>query len=306
MLYLAILLTIPVLAFASPAEEIPERSVPILDTVQELFGSRANFAANRLDSFFATDRADDEFGRSRIRIRSIYNIGERVSGDLNNQYRINLKLPHLEEKFRYRFFDEKKEEDKKKLDEAVSKEEKPISDKDILGKLRRGWIFNSDISVSAAIPPRFTTRARVRNNFQTGNLIHRFTEQFTYVTDERGLIEETRLESDQAFDENLLFRFINYKRWRILDKNIDTQHGPTLLHRLTDDDAFNYGFIGSFLHTNSVTYFNNYRLSVNYRRNLYKQWLYLDVIPGIDWPKKWSFRRTPFVLFQLEFLFGGT
>lgn len=310
--YVKVVLTLSVLLFckavySSPAEERPERRIPILDTAQELLGARANFAANRLDSFFATERADDEFGRSRIRIRSQFQIRERAVSDLNNQYRINLKLPHLEKKFQYDFDKDKDEKKKKEKRERISSDS--TSDLTEIERLKRnkiyqGWLFNSDIGVSAAIPPRLTTRARVRKSFVTGTLIHRFSEQLTYVTDESGLIEETRLDSDHVFDSDLIFRFINYKRWRILEKAINTDHGPTLLHRVSDDDAFNYGATLQTVINNSVWYLANYRLAVNYRRNLYHQWVYLDVVPGLDFPKQWSFRRTPFIFFQLEFLFG--
>lgn len=297
-----ILLAISPLAYSSPAEEPPEHNIPILDSVQQFFGANANFAANRLDSFFATDRADDEFGRSRLRIRSLYTVRERAAGNQTNQYRINLKLPHLEDKFHYDFFEHKKDKKKDKSASAAPREE--LKDTDILGKLRRGWIFNSDIGVSAAVPPVLTTRARVRNNFQTGKFIHRFVEQLIFVTNQQGLYNEVRLDSDRAYDENRLFRFVNFMRWKIQDKTYITQHGPTFLHRVDDDDAFNYSFIGNFQHNEGVSFFNNYNLSVDYRRNLYRQWFYLDVIPGIDFPKQWHFRRTPYIVVQIELLFG--
>jgi hypothetical protein len=298
------------LAWSSPAEERVERRIPILDSAQELFGARANFAANRLDSFFATDRADDEFGRTRIRIRSLFSMRERAISDQTNQYRINLKLPHLEDKFRFEFdqnSDSKKTGKKKKSQPITSG---PVSDMEERERLKRnkiyeGWIFNSDIGVSAAIPPRLTTRARIRKNFITGTLIHRFVEQLTYRTDQSGLVEETRVDSDHIFNSDLIFRFINQKLWAIQNEDFVTNHGPTLLHRLTDNDAFNYGATLQTVIIDGNWYVNNYRLSLNYRRNVYKQWVYLDVIPGLDFPKTWSFRRTPFITFQLEMLFGG-
>jgi hypothetical protein len=289
-------------ALSSPAEEPPDNRIPILDSAQELFGARANFAANRLDSFFATDRADDEFGRSRIRIISRFSLRERAISEHDNQYRINLKLPHLEQKFRFDYYKDKKK-DKKPPKATITEDEREKLKKN---KLYEGWIFNSDIGVSAAIPPRSVMRARVRKNFVTGDLIHRFSEQLTYNTDESGLIEETNIDSDYSFNTDLLFRFVNFKRWQIQNEEFNTNHGPTLLHRITENDAFNYGLTMQTIINESIWYVDNYRLAVNYRRNLYRQWIYVDVVPGLDFPKMWSFRRTPFIIFQLELLFGST
>lgn len=304
--YLTLLLIAP-LAYSSPAEEPEDDRIPILESAKELLGTQTNFAANRLDSFFATDRADDEFGRSRLRIRSNYELRERAVSELKNTYRINLKLPHLEDKFRFTYKKEtgEKDKDKKKKEESQpeqlseAEERQKIKDQG----LYKGWLFNSDIGVSAAIPPKLITRARVRKNLITGSLIHRFVEQLTYITDESGLLEETRIDSDHVYSEDLVFRFVNYKRWQVLQKEFATSHGPTLLQRLTEDDALNYGFIMSSTIDDSW-FVDNYRISINYRRNVYKQWVYFDIIPGIDFPKQWSFRRTPFIGLQLEILFG--
>lgn len=313
-LLLLTLIWVPLNALASPAEEPKDDSIPILDTAQELLGARANFAANRFDSFFATERADDEFGRSRIRVRSRFNLRERAKSDLDNQYRVNLKLPNLEDKFRFSYLQgdkdkKKKKKEQKELEAAMTDTEKAarlerqrLKDKDLF----EGWLFNADIGVSAAIPPKLITRARVRKNLVTGTFIHRFSEQLTYVTDEDGLTEETELNSDHPLGQDVLFRFINYKRWRVLKKDFITNHGPTILHQVTENDAFSYNALMSSTITDSVWYVSNYQLAVNYRRNLYRQWVYLDVIPGIDFPKEWSFRRTPFIIFQIEFLFGSS
>lgn len=290
-------------AYSSPAEEPPDTSIPILESAREFFGAQANFAANRLDSFFATERADDEFGRSRIRIRSQFMIRERAVSDLNNQYRINLKLPHLEQKFRYQSYTDK-EGKKRKIQKNSPIREYDLSEKLTRDRINTGWLFNADIGVSAAIPPRLITRARARKTFVTGTLINRFVEQLTYITDESGLQEETSLQTDQVFSEELIFRFLNEKRWQVLRKNFNTNHGPTWLHRVTDDDAFIYALTFQSVIEKGTWFVSNYRANINYRRNLYRQWIYFDIVPGIDFPKEWSFRRTPFIILQLEVLFG--
>ncbi len=289
-----LLLSLP--AFPGPAEKREESPITFLDRANEILGIQANVVANRLDSLFATDRADDEFGRSRIRVRSQFFVREQASSDLSTQYRINLKLPSLEKKFKFRMNQNKKKK-------AAS--DKELLDPNKINQLNKSWIFNSDIGVSAANPPRIISRARVRKNMETGSFIHRFSEQLTYITDESGLTEETLIDSDYVFDEKLIFRFVNLKRWRIHNKEFTTNHGPTFIQQLSDNEALNYALNAQSVVENGTWFFNNYRLAINYRRNLYRQWVYFDVNPGIDFPKDFSFRRTPFINFQLEILFGS-
>lgn len=115
LLLLVLLISSSVKAIAEEKEEPEkkERAIPLLDSAQDLFGNKINALANRLDSFFATERADDELGRSLIRVQSRYEIRERARGDLNNRYRFNLRLPSLEERFKLMYRNEK--DQKKRL-----------------------------------------------------------------------------------------------------------------------------------------------------------------------------------------------
>jgi len=267
-----------------------------METSQSFVTSTLNSLANGIDSFFATDRADDEFGRSRLRISQSYSIRERSLPEDQTKYRLNLRLPHLEEKFKFEYFTETKNSPKK-LEDKTKQTSK--------NRVQRGWIFNADAGVSIALPPNLITRARLRRNFEQSIFIHRFVESMTYVTDQSGLIEETILQSDLKLSEHLLFRFANSKIWEIQNEKFTTKHGPSFIHALTGRDAISYDFSV----TNEVihgTFFTSaYTIALNYRRNISKNWAFLDFIPGLDFPKVWSFRRTPFALIRIEILFGG-
>lgn len=284
---------------ASASEQKTEEEKNVLDKTHAIFKGNLDYLANRVDSFFATERADDEFGRSTLRIRSNYFTREQEKGDFKISYRINFKIPHLERRIKEsadRIFKHKKKDD-----------ESPNTDgeADQPPHTKKGWIFNADLGVNASIPPKAVIRGRVRRNFLFTNWSHRFSEEITYITEEDGLTELTSFDSDYPLKDNLLFRFINLKTWGVLSKKFDTSHGPTLIHQLTEKDALNYSFIASTKINEGLWLLDNYRLSTRYRRDLYKKWLYFDLITGLDFPKKYSFRRNPFATFQLEILFGS-
>lgn len=297
--YLFLFLTLwPALLLASPAEEPEETTIPILETTQELFGGRINTVANRLDLFFADQRADDELARSRIRLRQRYELRERAKMDDDFQIRFNIRLPKLEEKFKFKM--EKKKEEKEKKSE-IKKE----AVKDALGnELDTSWQYRADVGLNASIPPRVFFRNRIRKNWQTGELIHRFVEEVSWFSD-RDWEQNTSVDTDYIISEETLLRFNNSSDWKITRKDFNTSHGPSVRQRLSDNDAVSYGLGMSTIVENGVWYVTNYRLATTYRRNLYRQWIYMDITPGLDFPKIWSFRRTPFIAVQLEALFGG-
>jgi hypothetical protein len=297
--YLFLFLTIwPALLLASPAEEPEETTIPILETTQQLFGARVNTVANRLDLFFADQRADDELARSRIRLRQRYEVRERALMQDDFQIRFNIKLPNLEEKFKFKM--EKKQDEKTKK-ETIKKE----AIKDALGNdLDTSWQYRADVGVNASVPPRVFFRNRLRKNWQTGGLIHRFVEEVSWFSD-RDWEQNTSVDTDFIISRETLFRFNNASDWKMTRKDFTTSHGPTVRQRLSDNDAVSYGVGMSTVVDNGVWYVTGYRIATTYRRNLYKQWIYVDLTPGLDFPKQWSFRRTPFVAMQLEVLLGG-
>jgi hypothetical protein len=294
------LLLASVSVFAMPAEEREETRIPLLDTAEEFFGHRVNHLANDFDSFFATERADDELGRSRFRLRYNYTVQERSIGRDDMQIRFNMRLPKLEGRFK--FGDKDKKKNKKLTDEEKRKQEELYKR---AHNVDERWLANADASANASIHPSLTLRGRVRKNKETGTLIHRFVQEISWVTTRDGFRNRTSLDTDHSFTQRHLFRFNNAVDWRISNKDFNTTHGPALLHRLSDFDAFSYNFTMSTTVQGGLWWVSNFQLAPNYRRNIYKQLLYFDVKPGLNFPKIWHFRRTPFVFVQLELLLGG-
>lgn len=287
---------------AMPAEEREETRIPILDTAEEFFGQRANHVANDLDSFFATERADDELGRSRLRVRYGYTIQERATGRDDMQFRFNLRLPHLEDKFKFDSRDKKKKDSKKETDEERRKREEIYRSRH---KVDERFIFNADANVNASIHPSITLRGRLRKSKETGSLIHRFVQEVTWVSTRDGFRQRTQLATDHSFSQQLLFRFNNNVDWRISRKDFRTDHGPSLLQRISDFTALSYAASVSTTVESGIWFVSSYNLATTWRRDVYRKIMFLDVTPGIQFPKGWSFRRTPFLFVQLEMLFGG-
>lgn len=288
-------------AWASPAEEPKDFTIPIIDTAEQFFNFGANSVANRLDSFFADQRADDELGRSAARIRSTYLMSERAEADFRYQTRFNLFLPSLQEKLqRLNYFESK---DKKKKKKKAGVETRGFFLPGSPEELNTNWQFRSDAGVNVSLTPRIFTRGRIRKNFYTGKITNRFVEELGWYSDLRWM-NVISLTSDRSINDNLLIRFLNEFRWEITNHEVLTFHGPSLLHQVSDKEALSYNLRAFNIANGSTFFFNNFQISTTYRRDIYRSMLYFDVTPGLDFPKQWSFRRTPFILVQLEALFG--
>lgn len=279
-------------------EKIVTAPVTLVDDTQDLVDENVTRVANRLDSFFGTQRADDELNRSQIRILYDYRLSEAApKSDFG--FRVNLRLQNLEDfakktvqKFMGWDTDLTPQEEAK----IAAAEKKKLDDPN-------RWLFRQDVGVIASIPPRVFYRTRLRKTWQGKHIVHRYVEELGWYSEEQWMNRST-FESDRAMSDVVLFRIFHEKNWAITDQEFTTAHGPSIIHRISESDAFSYN-ARVFSRIKGPLYLDGYSLSVSYRRRLRGNWLYGDMTPALDFPKVVSFRRTPSILFRIEILFGG-
>lgn len=280
----------------------------LLEDTRQLISGRVVDLANRLDSFFGEQRADDELNRSALRLSYARILRMERRSRERVEVRLNLRLPNLEDKFRFSVEKNEPKKDDTPQDPVAARLEAERKEREREAKRKEEeekepWRFRGDTGVVVSVPPSAFARARLRKNWRLIKYVPRFIEEVGYYTD-RGLVESTTFNVDRRLRDDLLFRFENDKIWQITDKEFNTEHGPTLQHKFTEDDAFSYSAKGSTTVDWGSWYLNNWRVAVSYRRNLRNQWLYGEITPAIDFPKTESFRRMPSITVRVESLFG--
>lgn len=275
----------------------PINSPDIIDKTRTTISTNLISLANRLDSLFGEQRADDELNRSSIRVTYDYRLRMEKKPLNDTQLRFNLRLPNLEKMFR---FSVRKNEAN---EAAITPKEKRAQAKKEELEEKEPWRFRSDVGLNVAYPPIVFARSRLRKNWRWTWLVQRFETGLSWFSDQ-GVIQEVTLFHDHALADDLLLRFSNEQNWLITDKNFSTNHGPSIIQDITDNDAISYN-LRMNTRVDEAWYVNNYTVGVAYRRNIKGQWLFAEVGPTIDFPKKESFRRAPSILFQLETLFAG-
>lgn len=289
-----------------PEEEKDKVSIPLadyplilLDTTQGQVESSVTMLSNRADSFFGSQRADDELNRSQLRLIYNYRLSEQP-GKADFAFRVNLRLQNLENWFKrkYNTFRGKKTptEEEEKTSEELSIERRKNNPYE--------WIFRTDAGASASILPKVFVRSRLRKSFETRSWLHRFVAELGWYSEEQW-INNTTFESDYVIKENKLFRVSHEANYLITDQEFTTRHGPSILHTTSDSDAFAYNARILSRAKYGAWYHDGYSLSIGYRRRLRGTWLYGDITPALDFPKVESYRRTPSIFARVEILFGG-
>ncbi|MFP5491834.1 MAG: hypothetical protein ACLGG0_10040 [Bacteriovoracia bacterium] len=269
----------------------------LIDSTRNTITNNLIGLANRLDSLFGEQRADDELNRSSIRLTYDYRVRMEKKPLSDSQVRFNLRLPNLEKMFRFSVRKNEPTETSTTPKEKIAREKKEEQEE------KEPWRFRSDVGLNVAYPPIVFARSRLRKNWRWSWLVQRFETELAWFSDQ-GVTQEITLFHDHALADDLLFRLSNEQNWLITDKNFSTNHGPSIIQDITDNDAISYNLRMS-TRVDEAWYVNNYSVGVAYRRNLKGQWLFAEVGPTLDFPKRESFRRAPSILFQLETLFAG-
>jgi hypothetical protein len=285
-------------------EEKPKTN--IADTTHQVVTNQVFWLANQVDDFFGGTRTDDEQNRSTMRLFAQRNKRDSLDPEDEINVRLNLKFPTLEKKLKdaLDFSDDQAPAEAKSPSQLTPKEK--VKQRVIdFRRLTKDWIFSTDSSLRLKLPLQFVQRFRVRRNFyENDKWVMRFAEEITWFSRD-GWQEFSELYWDRKINENYLFRFYNSKTLTEARNVFSTSHGPSLYHTINDRKALSYDFRLSY-QDYGLGHFNldNQALSLTYRQKVYKEWLFFEIRPSIEFPRTSHFKKEHVLFVKLEGVFG--
>ena len=119
-----------------------------------------------------------------------------------------------------------------------------------------------------------------------------------------GFGETTSLNFDNQINNEILFRYQNEVTWLDETDEVNFIFGPTLYHRLSSHRAIAYNIKASGINKPTI-FVNNYRVSIDYRQKLYKEWFFYELNPAVDFPKEKDFKKVYSIAIKFETVFGS-
>lgn len=293
-------------------DEKKTKVVGFVDYTHQTVSQSILLLTNRFDSFFGSERADDEANGSTIRLSWDHRKVESVEYENKFNLRMNLKFPALQEKLKFRF---DKKEDRKKSKKIVSsndqtnlKGDNQVTKEQAENRKRiidyaKYWNLRFEAGVRAEIPVNPFINLRVwrpySGSFWEFNPTH---EVFVFWDDGFGTRHSFNV--DLKLSEKLLLRIENAFSWTDLRDTIRSTHGPSLFLKLSSRRAISFN--AKAFGISRPTYFiNNYSLSSTYRQLIYKRWLFFEMTPALSFPSSNDFERIASIFFKIETVFGS-
>jgi hypothetical protein len=306
----------PKQTFESTATEEPE-NVPLLDRTQRtIFGITAG-AAQKIDNIFGSADVEEEATVSRGRL-SVGGQWDERNG-LKKRFRLKARvaLPAIDKRASLIFGRGEADElvdgsGDANIDSLPTRFNDLDDDDWLLGigytrdaKLRRGWSFGAGVKLASPIEPFLRATYRWNKAFSDDWLWR--VEPRLFVQSQRGAGLSIKNTLDHAVNENWLLR-----SWSIavVEEDVEGVSWTSKLiayQNLSNKSAFAYA-VYSTGETDYEVPVRDYGVELRYRRQISREWLFVEFLTYLSWPREFLIEEREPVLgvgIEFEMQFGN-
>lgn len=276
---------------------------------RDLLSDEIDSLARSLDRFFSGEEVLEEDNSSFVRLRlgTGYFTGNGMVDQSDVKFR--LSLPATQDKFNLivenafdadrsleenrragRFRDDST--DRTGLSAAIQ----------FFGSQFEHWRTSLDAGIVASIPLEPFVRASASRQWLSESEWRTQVRQRVTYFHQRFYQTESALVLEYPLTQDVIYRMESDMDWRQREDTMKAAQSFNLLVRLDDDNAINYQ-LAFFVSSLSHTVVNNFFLSATLRSRVYQDWLYLEWIPELAFPREERYSPRPSLVLRFEILF---
>lgn len=287
-----------------------------MDTAHDLIATRVEASARWFDTFFDDPNFVEEDVSTRLRVRTDAFFSQRDEEKFSANVNLKLHLPALSHALKSKVsllvggdetLDDPDVAGTNSIDNALN----DATDDPTVG-LQYFLFANRDLNVNMTAGVRLSgpalfvgPRASYVHTLSEVMLL-RFIERIRWYTDD-GWESRTRLDLDRSFGSSRFFRQTFEIRWRESSRDEDGfrfQALTNLTQRLSSRQAVSYRW-NNTLKTEPDIHMDSTVLLVQYRRRIFRKWLFCELIPQLAFQDEYDWKANPGVTLRLEVVFGG-
>lgn len=300
-------------AGAEPEEpgKLLERPVAAVDAAHEKISTGVLATARWIDSFFADPRVESEVGETLIKVRFSLFAEEDAKVEYDVRTNIRLDLPVLEGRLNLLIAGDPEEEDDFQAITGTegAPPELASADDNLSASLRyflvrtvyRNISLRSGLRLRSGTPTLFL-EPRYRQSVPLDHWLFRFTQRAIGLTD--GTVGvRTTFDLERELRRDLFFRTTADGSWFSDEDGYFYGLGFSLFQRFTPRRVLMYSWGNSF-QTRPSHRLEEIVLSVRYRQQIWRDWLFYEIVPQLSFPRERDFESTPGIFLRLEVLFG--
>jgi hypothetical protein len=282
-----------------------------LDFTQDTISKNLFKVTNKIDGYFGDKVPLEEKNKSSITLEYATTVKEESVQTSEPDVDIKVRFKQLENKLRFKFNSVKTDEDEtlqNQQETAVTKENVPLENNiyrasiGFLKEQKKYWSisFDTGIKIESSLNP--FAKARGRRSFYFGENELRLVNR-VFIEDIDGMSNYTDINVNRKLARDFSFKYANKFVWKDRENEFITSHGPSVYQDINDKQSISYNIRTRFINKPAYGITGHEVYSV-YRRDLYKRWIFLELIPGVSYLTEKDYTRTGFFTAKLQALFG--
>jgi hypothetical protein len=274
-----------------------------VDSGHDYVADQAQALVQWMDDFYGTELADSENAHSRVRLRLETRYDEVDDFEFKVKVRAKVQLPKMSK--RAALILEGDDGDEYTAPGVPDDDDTNIGLQfNLMDSDEKRLRFDVIGTVNSSLDLRTGVRMRYNGSFTEG-FSTRWVQDVAYQTGDRGAFTKTNLDFFQHVDDNNQIAFINRLEYGEDTYGVEWNSSLQWRKRLDNEEALSY-FIGMDGVTDPLNIVENYGLGLSYRRNIYRDFISVDVEPSHWWRELagWEERRSVWaVMVRLEIRF---
>jgi len=271
-------------------------------------------SAEWIDSFFKTENYTAEVNKTYLRIQLTGFLEDGEGFDANARFKLRLRLPNTEKRFRLTIAsspDEIERDDGESDDPSDGTTIERLEEVDdnlttaleyfFLDKRRHNMKFAVGATIrNSSLVGYGSTRYRYQVDVRRWTL--RFVERLRWYTD-NGWDSRSELDFERPLFERLFFRTTPSLTWKEKYNGFTYSWSTSLFHPLNNISALEYQF-NTYFDTEISGRLTQSIVRVNYRRQIWRKWLFVEIAPQLAWYEERDFKTTAGIMVRLEIMMG--
>lgn len=273
------------------------------DLWHDMISSLLADTIDNVDQFFGDDRFDDENRRSRLHANIGLKYNQEEGTSLITALSLRIALPRLQNRLQF-FVDGLVIDDDP---DSISSVFDSARDSDSDAGLRKIFTrdefrsLNTDVGIRLGSTPQLFGRVRGRLVIPMDLWQLQLSQRFTWFTSD-GLVGTSEVQFDRPMANDYLFRSTTRLTWEENESGWTPEHSLALYKEVSPRRSWRLNIAGSWPETPHTSQ-ANYSTIFTYRQLLHRQWLFLDIAPGVEFPQENDYKANAFIAAKFEVIF---
>lgn len=260
---------------------------------------------DRVDRFFGEDILVDETSRARLKTGFGVRYSHKEGAKMDTDFSLRLRLPRIESRWQIFLNELVGEEELDRLDDL---RDPPLGEEPDIG-LRYFFSKTAKTSLSTdagyriGSPNQAFGKLRGRIKFPVGCSVWEGTQTFTYFTEEKWR-SQSDISWTRPFGEVYGLRSFSRVTFEEKSYGYTPEQRFSLYRTLTRRRAWRIDLDGRWAEVPDPTEIM-YKASFTYRQLIHRNWLFVELTPGVEYAKKYDYEANPFFALTFEIVFNA-